>query len=335
MAGAAGGALASAVSSAGGLGLVGVGHGATAQYIDRELSLVGSQDKAWGAGLMSWSLDLDDAALRAVLEHRPRVVALAAGDPTVHARTAHDAGAFVVVQVGTSQEVREAHKDPHIGAIVVRGCEAGGHGLNEVATLPLLGAARQITDKPVIAAGGIATVHGVAAVLAAGAAGAWVGTRFIPSAESLATPAHKDAVLAATTDDTVYTSVFDIALQVPWPHEYGGRALVNGVTDRYSGHEEQRLRDDVRRGRPNALDLTERVRAAKAQGDPSAQPMYAGQSAGLVGRQLRAAPSGGTEPSAETGLVTPDTPYPSAAEVVAELGGFRQVLADAARRWPA
>jgi nitronate monooxygenase len=333
MAGAAGGALAHAVSRAGGLGLVGVGHGASNDFIDRELPLVAeSADLVvppddtqgaplWGAGLMSWSLDLDDSALTRVLDHGAPVIALAAGDPSEHARRAHAAGAFVMVQVGTTAEILAAASNPDIAAITVRGSEAGGHGLNEVSTLALLQFALQHTHQPVIAAGGIGTAAGLAGVIGAGAVAGWIGTRLIPTDESLAPTAHKQAVLDAGLEDTVYTSVFDIALDIPWPHEYGGRTLTNDVTALWSGPSEQTLRDAVTHRDPEAQDLSARVRSAKAAGDPSASPLYAGQSAGLVDS------AEGSEQS------VPDGVFPAAADVLAELGGFRSILAGAARRW--
>lgn len=316
MAGVAGGALAAAVSRAGGLGLVGVGHGSTTSFIDAQLELAcsGAEAGTWGAGLMSWSLDLDDTALRDVLAHNPPYVALAAGDPTSHARVARRAGAHVMVQVGTEAESRAAAEEESIDVVVVRGGEGGGHGLDAVATLPLVQAAVAATTKPVVAAGGIATASGVAAVLAAGAAAAWVGTRFIPTAESLAAPGHRRAVVEAGVDDTVHTSVFDIALGLPWPQGYGGRALVNDITADFAGAGEQRLRRDLDAELPYAVATARRVARAKADGDPSAAPLYAGQSAGLV--------------------PVPDAALPSAADVVTELGGFRALLERAAARWP-
>ncbi|MGO3153072.1 MAG: NAD(P)H-dependent flavin oxidoreductase [Galactobacter sp.] len=319
MAGAAGGALASAVSRAGGLGLVGVGHGASPEYIERELSIVADNGNgAWGAGLMSWSLDRDSTALSKVLEYQPPVVAFAAGDPTNHARTANEAGSAVVVQVGTSTEVMAAAADRHIAAIVVRGSEAGGHGLNEVSTFTLLQFALRNSSKPVIAAGGIGSPQGVAAALGAGASAVWIGTRLIPTAESLASSDHKRRILRASAEDTVYTSVFDIALGTPWPHEYGGRTLVNDVTAEYAGTaKEAALRTASEQGNPEANELSSRVKTAKAGGDGSASPLYAGQAAGLVANDSP----------------VPDGDFPPAADVLAELGGFRECLANAAQLW--
>lgn len=328
MAGVSGGALASAVRAAGGLGLVAVGHGASDELLRREMSLaaVSAQTAqpaqwppaaaqapgSWGVGLMAWSLELDPSALDAALEYSPPFVALAAGDPTVAARRAHQAGARVAVQVGNPAELAAAIEDPSIDLIVVRGAEGGGHGLNHIATLPLLQLALATSPKPVAAAGGIATAAGVAAVMGSGAAAAWVGTRFIPCAESLSPAPQQEAVSAATLSDTVYTSVFDLSLGIPWPREYGGRALANEVTRAWAGAREESLRTGLAAGSLAARQTADRVKAARAAGDPTAAPVYAGQSAGLV-------------PVTATGA--------SAASVVQELGGFRQILQRAARAW--
>lgn len=370
MAGAAGGAMATAVRRSGGLGFVAVGHGASDGLVSRELGLAaelartdgsalpGSEPAgpgpstagpastpgaasgaartgSWGVGLMAWSLALENnAALHRALEFDPPVIALAAGDPTVPAAIAARAGAVVAVQVGTAAEVRAALADPHIDVVVVRGAEGGGHGLNEAATLPLLQYALErsrltasgsapsghaqpgagfpaVGSKPVLAAGGIATVQGVAAVLAAGAAGAWVGTRFLPCAESLFAPRLRDAIAAAGLDDTVYTSVFDLALGLPWPGEYGGRALNNPVAAEWAPRQEE-LRAALERHDDAAQRLRERVTAARAAGDASAAPVYAGQSAGLV---------------SQTAVGQ------SVASVMAELGAVGPLLRAATDRW--
>ena len=187
---------------------------------------------------------------------------------------------------------------------MVRGSEGGGHGRNEVATLPLLQLALEKTDKPVLAAGGIATARGVAAVLAAGAQGAWIGTRFAACTESISHAKVKEAIAAAGTDDTVYTRAFDIAQQVPWPAEFGGRALRNQFSDRWADDVEG-LQGEV----AASPSVTEAIDAARRDADVAQAPVYAGRSAGIT--------HGGE----------------SAADVVADLAGFRTYLRASASRW--
>ena len=99
--------------------------------------------------------------------------------------------------------------------IVAQGTEAGGHGGGR-STLPLVPAvvdmiARSGRDVPVVAAGGIADGRGLAAALMLGADGVLMGTRFYVASEALASSAAKARIVAASGDDTVRTTVFDIA----------------------------------------------------------------------------------------------------------------------------
>ena len=99
------------------------------------------------------------------------------------------------------------------------------------------------TSVPVLAAGGISTSRGLAAVLAAGASGAWLGTAFAVCPESLSSDAARSALVAAKDTATVTTSVFDVALGYPWPAQYPERVLRNGFWERWKGREEQLAED--------------------------------------------------------------------------------------------
>lgn len=300
MAGAAGGRLAAAVSARGGLGMVGVGNVATVDQVRTECGVAAESGHRFGVGLMCWSLPQNPALLDAAMESRPAVVSLSFGDPRPYLAAVHAAGAVVVAQVGTRAEAADA-LDAGVDGLVVRGSEGGGHGRGVVSTLPLLQQVLDLTDRPVLAGGGVATARGLAAVLAAGASAAWVGTPFAACAESLFRPELKDAVIAADTDQTVYTRVFDIAQRFDWPEIYGGRALTNAFTDRWAAH-------------PDALseslddDLTATIKQARVDADLSLAPVYAGESAGLVDRAR------------------------TAAEVLADFEPFRDHLR-AAQRW--
>jgi nitronate monooxygenase len=91
----------------------------------------------------------------------------------------------------------------------------------------------------VLAAGGIASGRGLAGVLAMGAVGAWIGTRFAATREALGSDEKKQRIVAARETDTVHTLVFDIARGVPWPAEFPGRAIRNEFSDRWHGHEDE------------------------------------------------------------------------------------------------
>jgi nitronate monooxygenase len=108
-----------------------------------------------------------------------------------------------------------------------------------VATLPLLQGVLDAVNVPVLAAGGIATARGLAAVLAAGAAGAWVGTAFAACLESDSSADSRAAVVAADETDTIYTTVLDIGRRVPWPSEFGGRAIRNAFAERWHGRADE------------------------------------------------------------------------------------------------
>ncbi|HZQ38278.1 MAG TPA: nitronate monooxygenase, partial [Dehalococcoidia bacterium] len=157
-----------------------------------------------------------------------------------------------------------------------QGTEAGGH-TGAVGTLPLLQVVLPIGEAaglPVLAAGGIGTGRGVAGVLAMGAAGAWVGTRFAATVEALGSETAKRTILAADETQTVHTHVFDIVQRVPWPEPFPGRALRNDFTARWHGRE---------RALEQQLDAVQPAfEAARARGDYAEAHIYAGQASGSI-----------------------------------------------------
>jgi len=120
---------------------------------------------------------------------------------------AHRHGAVVSWQVGSPDEARAA-VDAGADVLVVQGVEAGGHVRATAPLLTLLGTVLDAVDVPVLAAGGIGHPRALAAVLAAGAAGARVGTAFIATHESGAHPTYKAAVVAAGPGDSAITDSF-------------------------------------------------------------------------------------------------------------------------------
>lgn len=276
MAGVAGGRLAAAVSRAGGLGMIGVRPGAPADWLSEQIRLASEPGRSWGIGLIGWGIEDDDALLPVVIAARPDLVSISFGDATDHVAPLHDAGIVVATQAGTIDEALAADA-VGVDVIVARGSEGGGHGRNEVATLPLLQEVLEAVDTPVLAAGGIGGHRGLAAVLAAGAEGGWIGTAFLTCPEADTPAESRQAVIEAATTDTVWSRVFDIALGLPWPTEYGGRSLVNEVTRRWAGRE-----DDLVRGGPAVTALGDQLRSAVDAGDASFAAVYAGQAAGLV-----------------------------------------------------
>ncbi|MFT4200945.1 NAD(P)H-dependent flavin oxidoreductase [Gordonia sp. (in: high G+C Gram-positive bacteria)] len=281
MAGAAGGALAAAITAGGGLGLIGVGNVATVEQVRTEGAIAAATGHRIGFGLMCWSLPQNPELLDAALEFDPVVVSLSFGDPRPYLAKVRDTGAAVIAQVGTRAEALDA-LEAGVDGLVVRGSEGGGHGRGVVSTLPLLQQVLDLTDKPVLVGGGVATARGLAAVLAAGASAGWVGTPFAACAESLFRPELKEAVIAADTDQTVYTRAFDIAQRFDWPQIYGGRALANEFSDEWAERTDA-LEEAV------TDEMTATIKQARVDADLSMAPVYAGESAGLVDRARTAA----------------------------------------------
>ena len=283
MAGVSGGALAGAVSAAGGLGTVGFAAGSPEQlHAELDTARTTAPGRPYGVGLLAWLLPRNEALLDVVVESDVALVSLSYGPYAPYVEPLQAAGKLVATQAGTIDDARAALAIG-VDLIVVRGGEAGGHVRNDVATLPLLQAVLDAVDVPVLAAGGIGTGRGLAAVLAAGAAGAWVGTAFTVAAEA-ATPAEaKQAIAAAGLADTTYTTVLDIGRGIPWPAEFGGRALRHPYADKWHGRE-----DELRR---------------MAEREPMESPaVWAGQAAGLIAKPRTAADIMGEFATAETYL---------------------------------
>jgi nitronate monooxygenase len=271
MAGVAGGELARAISVGGGLGMLGVGSETATDWIADQARIPAEADVSYGIGLMAWALERRPELLAATIAAEPVLVSVSFGDPAPFVGPLHDAGIAVATAVNSLADLDRALA-AGVDVLVAQGTEAGGH-TGQRATLPLLQEVLGATDRPVLAAGGVATGAGLAAVLVAGAAGAWVGTPFLSCPEATNTPAARERVRGASGDRTVLTSAFDIAQGLPWPARWPGRALVNEFTETWHGREAE-LRGDTQ--------AAEQVRRARAEGDLEHGPVYAGESVGLV-----------------------------------------------------
>jgi nitronate monooxygenase len=278
MAGVSTGRLAAAVTSAGGLGMIGLGPRATAERVRAECAAAGAAGP-YGVGLMAWVLAENDAVVELVAAEAPALVSVSYGPYDRWVRVLQEAGIAVATQVGTLAEARAAEQSG-VDLLVARGAEGGGHGRNDVGTLPLLQEVLDAVSVPVVAAGGIGTARGLAAVLAAGAAGAWVGTAFLTCTEAATSAGARARLFEAEDIDTAYGRVFDVAQGLAWPPEYGGRALRNAFFDRWHGREPQLADDD---------DAAAELVAARASGDFSAAYVYAGQGVGLLRAERPAA----------------------------------------------
>jgi nitronate monooxygenase len=237
MAGVSGGRLAAAVSNAGGLGLVGGGYG-DAGWLRKEMAIARAEaERPWGVGLITWSAEPEIVDL--ALGYEPRAFMLSFGDPRPYSRAIKAAGCALICQV---QDVEGARMAVSAGAdfVVAQGTEAGGHGSDARATLPLVPAlADTVSPTPVLAAGGIADGRGLAAALMLGAQGALMGTRFYAATESLGHPRAKERLVAAVGGNTRRTRVFDVVRGHQWPEAYTGRAIVNPFLEKWDNRVEE------------------------------------------------------------------------------------------------
>jgi nitronate monooxygenase len=230
-----GGALAAAVSNAGGLGLIGAGYG-DADWIGRELAL--ARGARVGIGFITWSLAKQPPLLDLALSFKPCAVMFSFGDPAPFAEKVRAAGAALICQVQDLRTARQALAvKPDV--LVAQGTEAGGHGGTR-SLFALLPAVKRISGNiPVLAAGGISDRRGAQAAMALGADGVLLGTRFLAAEESLAAPEAKQRVVAASGDQTLRTTVFDIVRGYDWPDGITGRAIRNGFTGKWHGRENE------------------------------------------------------------------------------------------------
>lgn len=271
MAGVAGGELARAVSAGGGLGMIGAGNATTAEFLTAQCALPAADLLPFGVGLMAWALPDQPELLAATIAAQPSLVSVSFGDPGPWVGPLHDAGIAVAAQVNRTSDIHRA-LEAGVDVLVAQGTEAGGH-TGQRALLPLLQEALALTERPVVAAGGIATGRAMAAALVAGAAGVWLGTALLACPEGLNSPAARALVRSASGDDTVLTRAFDVAQRTPWPPRWPGRALQNEFSRAWHGREEELLGDE---------EASRRVIAARVSGDLAQAPVYAGEAVGLV-----------------------------------------------------
>jgi nitronate monooxygenase len=265
------GALAAAVSNAGGLGLIGGTTIDGAPWLRSQIRHARElTDRPFGVGLISHFPGAADL-MAVALDEGVRIIAHSFADPAPFMDAARDAGARVLCQVRTVDGARRA-AEAGVDVVTAQGTEAGGH-TGRVSTLPLVPAVVDaIAPTPVVAAGGIADGRGIAAALMLGADGVWMGTRFVATSESGTSDAYRARVVASTADDTVLTEVFDVATGWPWPEGVAGRAIANDFSQRWHGREDElRAWADEHRDEYAALGP-----------DAAEKPVWAGEAASLV-----------------------------------------------------
>jgi len=156
---------------------------------------------------LTWTPELTDAQARVVLEERVALFVVALGDPAELVPQAREAGVKIGGLVGSLGNLRR-QIEADVDLIIAQGAEAGGH-TGTVGTFPLL---PQVVDaaqgKPVVAAGGIGDGRGVAAALALGAQGAWVGTAFLFADEVFIHPDHRAQLMRGRSEDFAATRIY-------------------------------------------------------------------------------------------------------------------------------
>ncbi len=267
------GRLARSVSGVGGLGMIGIGSTESVDFLMQEVAVArGSNEMRFGIGMHAWAMEKRPDLLEAAIEARPFLISLSFGSPAPYVERIHRHGILLATQVNSRAEAIQAEQDG-IDLIVAQGAEAGGHVSGQVSMLPLLQAVLDAVRVPVLAAGGIASPRGVAAALAAGAAGVWVGTALLASPECENTEQARERVVQARETDTILTRAFDVAQGLAWPPQYPGRALRNRFTDQWHDHITTLPQDDKAR---------QQLKQAIADKNYDLAYIYAGQAVGLI-----------------------------------------------------
>lgn len=196
--------LASAVSNAGGLGLIGAGSMHPETLREHIQKCKKATDNPFGVNIPLMYPEIE-AVMQLVADEGVRIVFTSAGNPKTWTEWLHQHH-ITVVHVVSSTKFAAKCEEAGVDAIVAEGFEAGGHnGREETTTLCLIPAVRQICTVPLIAAGGIATGEGILAAQSLGADGVQIGTRFALTEESSAHFAFKDRCLSLHEGDTILT----------------------------------------------------------------------------------------------------------------------------------
>ena len=196
--------LASAVSNAGGLGLIGTGSMRLEIAEEHIKKCAKATDKPFGVNI-PLLYPYSDEIISIVLKEKVKIVFTSAGNPKKYTSVLKENGVTVVHVVANKKFALKA-VEAGVDAIVAEGFEAGGHnGFEETTTMVLIPMIREVVDIPLIAAGGIASGKAMYAAMALGADGVQIGSRFAATAESSAHPKFHEEIVKADDGDTVLT----------------------------------------------------------------------------------------------------------------------------------
>ncbi len=196
--------LASAVSNAGGLGIIGAGSMYPDTLREHIQKCKQATDKPFGVNLPLLYPDLDKH-VEIIIEEKVPVVFTSAGNPKTWTSKFKERG-IKVVHIVSSAKFAKKSEDAGVDAVIAEGFEAGGHnGREETTTLCLIPSVRDSITIPLIAAGGIATGRSMYAMMSLGAEAVQMGSRFVCSPEASSNQAFKDTVVKANEGDTIVT----------------------------------------------------------------------------------------------------------------------------------
>jgi enoyl-[acyl-carrier protein] reductase II len=223
-------ALASAVSAAGGFGCLGASTMSNDQMSEEIAAVRTATDKPFGVDLLTAMPGGMTEQVKIVIDGGATAFVAGLGVPTEVVDLCHEHGLIVVSMCGKVEHAVRA-VDAGCDLVVAQGTEAGGH-TGQVASLPLV---PQVVDAvgdrvPVVAAGGIFDGRGLAAALALGADGIWVGTRFIATPEARGVLGYKEKLLASREDETTVSRAYSGKTM---------RVVRNEYTDYYDAHPEE------------------------------------------------------------------------------------------------
>lgn len=257
--------LASAVSNAGGLGIIASGGMSPEQLREEIVNCKKYTDKPFAVNLMLMMHNINEI-IDVVIDEGVGIVTTGAGTPRKYMPKLKEAGIKVIPVIPS---VKAAKKMEELGcdAVVVEGMEAGGH-VGESTTMALLPQVTSAVNIPVIAAGGIADGRGVAAAYCLGASGVQMGTVFLATEECPVSENYKNAIIEAVDTSTTLTGT-----------KFGApvRGIKNELTKRYHELEEKSS---------TLMELEEltlgSLRKAAYEGDVENGSIMSGQIAGLV-----------------------------------------------------
>ncbi len=272
--------LAAAVSEAGGLGVVGAGSTMDGEQLRAEIRRVRElTDKPFGVDILFATVraegervarytDTVQGMVEAVLDERVPVLVSGLGSPAAVVPAAHERGIYVMSVVGAVRHAQKAVSDG-VDAVIATGMDGGGH-VGRIGTAALIPAVVDAVEVPVLAGGGLADGRGLAAALAFGAQGVWMGTRFIATAESRSHDNYKHRIADTDVAGTVVTRA------------HSGkpcRLIDNDFTRGWAGREAE-IKPFPLQAMEVGHPASERGRI---EGDVEAGVLPAGQSCGMIG----------------------------------------------------